>query len=191
LWTHSNPQRPGYAIGGEPGLLLCTWPHGHRPSLPFVYSDEVWTGIEYQVASHMLANGLIPEGLTIVESLRSRYDGRVRNPWNEYECGSYYARAMASYALLPAISGFFYSAPTHSLRLDPQLNPEGFKVFFSTASGWGTLSIQGNELRLELIEGELQIDEVQITIGGEKRLIRPAVLARSGETSVIDLFPAK
>jgi uncharacterized protein (DUF608 family) len=191
LWTHSNPQRPGYAIGGEPGLLLCTWPHGNRPSLPFVYSDEVWTGIEYQVASHMLANGLIDEGITIVQSLRSRYDGRVRNPWNEYECGSYYARAMASYALLPATSGFFYSAPTHTLRLNPQLNPEGFKAFFSTASGWGFFSIHGDELMLELIEGVLQVDEVQVTIAGEKRLIKPGVLARSGETTVIDLLRAK
>jgi uncharacterized protein (DUF608 family) len=59
LWAHANPQRPGYAIDGEPGLLLCTWPHGNRPTLPFVYSDEVWTGIEYQVASHMLACGMI------------------------------------------------------------------------------------------------------------------------------------
>ncbi len=188
LWTHSNPQRPGYAMGGEPGLLLCTWPHGSRPTLPFIYSDEVWTGIEYQVASHMLASGLIDEGLTIVGALRSRYDGRVRNPWNEYECGSYYARAMASYALLPALSGFSYSAPTHSLKIDPQLNQEGFKAFFSTASAWGTFSIQGSVLRLDIDEGELRIDELQITIGGEKHVSRLGLVARSGETVAIDIL---
>jgi hypothetical protein len=188
LWAHANPQRPGYAIDGEPGLLLCTWPHGNRPTLPFVYSDEVWTGVEYQVASHMLSLGLIDEGLAIVRALRSRYDGRVRNPWNEYECGSYYARAMASYALLPALSGFFYSAPTHTLRLSPRLNPDGVKVFFSTASGWGTISIQSDKLTIELSEGELQIDEVQITINGEKRVIKPGVLARAGKASVISIL---
>jgi hypothetical protein len=188
LWAHANPQRPGYAIDGEPGLLLCTWPRGNRPRLPFIYSDEVWTGIEYQVASHMLASGLIDEGLTIVSALRSRYDGRVRNPWNEYECGSYYARAMASYALLPALSGFFYSAPTHTLRLNLQLNPEGFKAFFSTASGWGTFSIQGGKLMVELYEGELQIDKLYITIGGEERIHNPGVLARAGETTVISFL---
>jgi uncharacterized protein (DUF608 family) len=100
LSQHANAQRPGYAMGHEPGLLLCTWPRGGKPTLPFVYSDEVWTGIEYQVASHLIAEGFVKEGLTIVKALRSRYDGRIRNPWNEYECGNYYARAMASYALL-------------------------------------------------------------------------------------------
>jgi uncharacterized protein (DUF608 family) len=89
LWAHPNPQRPGYALGEEPGLLLCTWPRGGRPTLPFIYSDEVWTGVEYQVASHLILSGFVREGLRIVEATRSRYDGRARNPWNEYECGSY------------------------------------------------------------------------------------------------------
>src|SRR5687767_11330828 len=51
LSEHANPQRPSYAFGDEGGLLLCSWPKGGKLSLPFVYSDEVWTGIEYQVAS--------------------------------------------------------------------------------------------------------------------------------------------
>lgn len=102
LRTHVNPQRPGYAFGNEGGLVLCSWPHGGRPSLPFIYSDEVWTGIEYEEASHLIAAGYVREGLEIVRTCRRRYDGTVRNPFNEYECGHYYARAMASYALLQA-----------------------------------------------------------------------------------------
>ena len=75
LSQHANAQRPGYAMGHEPGLLLCSWPRGDKPTLPFVYSDEVWTGIEYQVASHLIHEGFVDEGLTIVKALRSRYDG--------------------------------------------------------------------------------------------------------------------
>ncbi len=105
LSTHANAQRPAYALGNEGGLLLCTWPRGKRPTLPFVYSDEVWTGIEYQVASHLIIEGMVEEGLEIVRTTRDRYDGRVRNPFNEYECGHWYARAMASYALLQAFDG--------------------------------------------------------------------------------------
>ena len=100
LRTHENPQRPGYAIGGEGGLLLCSWPRGGKPSLPFVYSDEVWTGIEYQVASHLISYGFFEEGLDIVRTCRARYDGTRRNPFNEYECGHWYARALASYGLI-------------------------------------------------------------------------------------------
>ena len=104
LSNHANPQRPGYALGKEGGLLLCSWPRGGKPSLPFVYSDEVWTGIEYQVASHLILCGCVKEGLDIVRVCRSRYDGTTRNPYNEYECGHFYARAMASYGLLLAMS---------------------------------------------------------------------------------------
>ena len=64
LSEHANAQRPGYAMGHEPGLLLCSWPRGDKPTLPFVYSDEVWTGIEYQVASHLIHEGFVNEGLT-------------------------------------------------------------------------------------------------------------------------------
>src|SRR5208283_3217694 len=106
LSQHANAQRPGYALGREPGLLVCTWPRGGKPTLPFPYSDEVWTGIEYQVASHLIEQGMVDQALEIVRAARSRYDGEVRNPFNEYECGSYYARAMSSYALLTGLAGF-------------------------------------------------------------------------------------
>jgi len=100
---HSNPQRPGYAVGKEGGLLLCSWPNGNKPSLPFVYSDEVWTGIEHQVASHLMLMGHVEEGLEIERVCRARYDGGMRNPFSEIECGHWYARAMASYALLESL----------------------------------------------------------------------------------------
>lgn len=187
LWGHANAQRPGYAIGDEPGLLLCTWPHGNRPTLPFIYSDEVWTGIEYQVASHLIASGLVDEGLTIVKALRQRYDGRVRNPWNEYECGSYYARAMASYALLHALSGFFYSGATHTLRFAPRFYPSRFKVFFSTVSGWGTVSMQMDHVIVEMIEGELRIERLELTINGRTQVLLPGVTVYTGIPTVLEI----
>jgi hypothetical protein len=145
-------------MGHEPGLLLCTWPRGDKPTLPFVYSDEVWTGIEYQVAAHLIAEGFVVEGLTIVKAMRTRYDGRIRNPWNEYECGNYYARAMASYALLAALSGFRYSAVQRTLWVAPQLNIRPFKTFFSTATGFGTISLEDKSLRIQMVEGEVAVE---------------------------------
>jgi uncharacterized protein (DUF608 family) len=174
LWEHANTQRPGYAMGDEPGLLLCTWPHGGKPTLPFVYSDEVWTGIEYQAAAHMIAEGLVDEGLTVVKALRSRYDGLTRNPWNEYECGNYYARAMASYALLIALSGFRYNAAEKTLFLKPQLSERPFKTFFSTASGWGTITLGEKAITLQVIEGELDVEKIVLAQNGETREIQVA-----------------
>jgi uncharacterized protein (DUF608 family) len=135
--SHANPQRI-FALGDEGGLLLCSWPRGQRPLLPFVYSDEVWTGIEYQVAAHLIYEGYVEEGFRIVRAVRNRYDGERRNPWNEVECGNHYARALASWSLLLALSGFRYSAPQKLLGFDPRLDGEKFSSFWSVGEpGWG------------------------------------------------------
>jgi hypothetical protein len=188
LWEHANPQRPGYAFGDEPGLLLCTWPRAGKPTLPFIYSDEVWTGIEYQVAAHLASAGLVDEALAIVAALRSRYDGRVRNPWNEYECGSYYARAMASYSLLAALSGLRYSLASKTLFFGPRLERNPFRVFFSTASGYGTIAlIDQMKLEIELLEGQLAVDRLQVAVGGQVWETEPAVVARAGTTVTLPI----
>lgn len=102
--NHINPQRPTFALNEDAGLLLCTWPNGGKLTLPFPYSEEVWTGIEYQVASHLAMMGEKEKSLEIIRTIRQRYDGKVRNPFDEYECGHWYARAMSSYSLLQAFS---------------------------------------------------------------------------------------
>ena len=181
LSEHANAQRPGYAMGHEPGLLLCSWPRGGKPTLPFVYSDEVWTGIEYQVASHLILEGLVEEGLTIVKALRSRYDGRVRNPWNEYECGSYYARAMASYALLAALSGFRYSAARTTLWFGPRIEAARFRTFFSTATGFGQIAVEGGVLSIEMTEGRLVVTRLVLGHGAAEKELEWNVVARPGQ----------
>ena len=156
LSDHANPQRPGYALGTEGGLLLCTWPRGGRPSLPFVYSDEVWTGIEYQVASHLMLTGRVAEGLAIVRTCRARYDGRVRNPFDEYECGHWYARAMASYALLQGLTGARYDAVEEVLYLEPSIAGD-FRSFFAAAGGYGTVGVRGGEPFLDVVAGAIPV----------------------------------
>jgi hypothetical protein len=165
LSEHANPQRI-YAVNDEAGLLLATWPRGGRPALPFVYSDEVWCGIEYQVASHLIYEGLIEEGLAVVKGVRDRHTGVRRNPWNEFECGNHYARSMASYALLLALADFSYSAPSQSLKFAPRVYQEGFACFFAVDSGWGMVKQSfGTGTRRAVIEvhaGELALLELGI-----------------------------
>jgi len=187
LSEHANAQRPGYAMGHEPGLLLCTWPRGNKPTLPFVYSDEVWTGIEYQVASHLIAEGFVEEGLTIVKALRSRYDGRTRNPWNEYECGNYYARAMASFALMGSLSGFRYSAAQKTLWFGPKLSVRPFKTFFSTASGFGAIALDRQSLRIDMIEGELLLEKFMLSDATSRPMMDWKTTARPGSPAVKNL----
>ncbi len=179
LSQHANAQRPGYAMGHEPGLLLCSWPRGGKPTLPFVYSDEVWTGIEYEVASYLIHVGLVEEGLTIVKAARGRYDGRTRNPWNEYECGNWYARAMSSFALVGALSGFRYSAVDRTLYFAPKVKTHPFVSLFSTASGYGTIALDGHNLVVRVIEGELAIENLQFTDSEGARKVEWKTVVRS------------
>lgn len=160
LSDFANPQRPSYAAGSEGGLLLCTWPKGGDLSLPFVYSNEVWTGIEYQAASHMIAMGLVNEGLEVVRTCRDRYDGSVRNPFNEYECGHWYARAMSSYALLQALTGARYDAVEKVLYLEPAVGGD-FRGFLSTATGYGTVGVKDGKPFFEPKWGTVEIKEIR------------------------------
>ena len=124
---------------GESGLINCTWPKSkHMGDNAVRYKNEVWTGIEYQVASHMLYEGMVEEGLAIVRSIHDRYDGVKHNPWNEIECGDHYARALASWGCLLGISGFSYDGPAGRIGFSPKLTPEDFRAFFSGAEGWGS-----------------------------------------------------
>jgi uncharacterized protein (DUF608 family) len=160
LSDFANPQRPTYACGKEGGLLLCTWPKGGELSLPFVYSNEVWTGIEYQAASHMMRMGLVQEGLEVVRVCRNRYDGEVRNPFNEYECGHWYARAMSSYALVYGLSGASYDAVEKVLYLEPSISGD-FRSFFSAAGSYGTVGVKDGKPFYEPKVGTLELREVK------------------------------
>ena len=168
LSEHANPQRPTFAMGDDGGLLLCSWPRGGALSLPFVYSNEVWTGIEYQVASHLMFEGMVDEGLEIVRVCRDRYDGRVRNPFDEYECGHWYARALASYGLLQGLTGVRYDAVDKTLCIDSRIGND-FRSFLSTASGFGTVGLKNGKPFVDVKRGDIDIDRV-IVSGKETEL---------------------
>jgi non-lysosomal glucosylceramidase len=167
LKEHCNLQRT-YALNDEAGLLICTWPKGNRPEIPFVYSDEVWTGIEYQVATHLIQEGYTQEGLKIVKEVRSRHDGVRRSPWNEVECGHHYARSLASYGVFLALSGYHCDLPNSKLTFHPYCEEENFKTFFSCGKAWGTIEIAKEEnmgqrfLKTELMYGDLDGIKIEL-----------------------------
>ncbi|MFN8240518.1 MAG: GH116 family glycosyl hydrolase [Bacteroidales bacterium] len=161
LGDHQNPQRPSYALGREGGLLLCSWPNGGALSLPFVYSNEVWTGIEYQVASHLMMMGEVEKGLEIVRTCRQRYDGTVRNPFDEYECGHWYARAMSSYAMIQGLTGIQYDALTGTLYLNKDRGD--FRGFISTETGFGNAGIKDGKPFIEVVHGEINVRKTELT----------------------------
>jgi len=137
--------KPGrwYAMAGEAGLIMCTWPQGEAARLQQgfdYYFNECMNGFEYQAAGHMIWEGMVQEGLAVTRAIHDRYHPSRRNPWNEIECGDHYARSMASYGVFLAACGYEYHGPKGYLAFAPRLSPENFRAAFTTAEGWGTFS---------------------------------------------------
>jgi non-lysosomal glucosylceramidase len=157
LANHLNLQR-SYAFADEAGLILCSWPLGGRPRLPFVYSDEVWTGVEYHVAAHLIYEGRVDEGLELVSAVRARHDGIRRSPWNDVECGHHYARSLASWSLIPALSGYSCDVDMRVIRFEPVVGKDAaFSCLFTCGAGWGVYQQHGR--------GELAIPTLTV-LGG-------------------------
>jgi non-lysosomal glucosylceramidase len=95
LSEHEAVQRV-YALNDDAGVLVASYPSGKRPQIPFPYFAEVWSGLEYQLAAHLLFEDMPAGALTVVEAVRQRHYCERRNPWDEPECGHHYARAISS-----------------------------------------------------------------------------------------------
>jgi non-lysosomal glucosylceramidase len=161
LRDHFNPCRV-YAYEDEAGLLLCSWPEGtKKPAAPAPYAEEVWTGLEYMMASHLIQRGLVAEGLTLVRATRARHDGSRRNPWNDIECGSYYIRALSSYALVNAYTGLSFDQRLDEIGFSPAGTGDGV-YFWSAGRGWGAVELKGSTVTLMVKGGELAVSRLRL-----------------------------
>ena len=122
----AHPPERWFARPGEAGLFTCTWPKSKYLAKGVRYRDEVWTGIEYQVAGHMAFEGMVTEALALCRGVHERYHPSKHNPWNEIECGDHYARGMASYGVFLALCGFEYNGPAGHLGFAPRIAPDDF-----------------------------------------------------------------
>ena len=161
---HFNPCR-NYAYEDEGGLLIATYPEGTRqPLVAAPYAEEVWTGIEYASASHMIMHGMVDEGIEVVDAVRKRHDGARRNPFNDIECGSYYARSMSAWQLVNAWSGLQADFVDGTLDFTPAITGDQ-TLFWSAGTAFGQLVIAGGKARLDVLGGTLPQD-LTVTVGG-------------------------
>ncbi|MCH8979033.1 MAG: hypothetical protein IH945_07295 [Armatimonadetes bacterium] len=141
-----------YALPGEGGLLMTTFPKGGAERAAgeggsewaAMYFNECMTGFEYQAAAHMVAEGLVTEGLAVTRMIHDRYSPSKRNPYNEIECSDHYGRAMASFGVYWNLCGFKVHGPMKQLSIDPRL-PGDFRCAFVAPDGWGTIDRDGSK----------------------------------------------
>ena len=187
FYAHFNHMR-SFVLNDEHALVMATYPHGNRPKVAFPYYTEVMTGFEYTAAVGMLYEGLTVDGLKCIQAIRDRYDGHKRSPWDEAECGHHYARAMASWTAVLALTGFQYSAVTGTIEFAAAKKPVTW--FWSTGDAWGicqqqvqrgvsnvTLKVEHGALRLNRLKlagtGEVAIKETTLRAGQSRTFAVP------------------
>jgi uncharacterized protein (DUF608 family) len=164
---HDNVQRT-FVLNDEAALVVCDYGKTTRPRIPFPYFAEVFTGLEYATAAHMLFSGMTAEGLECIAAIRRRYDGERRNPWDEAECGHHYARAMAAWSGIVALSGFHYNAG--KLSINPPTKLAEFRSFWATGTGWGTFTKRAGKTEVHVLSGHLPVGGADVKEGETFRL---------------------
>jgi len=174
----ANPWRI-FGLNDEAGTVICDYTEDvYKPRIPIPYCEETMHGFEYQFAGLLCGMGRIEDAVKVVKAVRDKYDGCKRNPWNEIECGHNYARSMASFALLPILSGFTFHLPKKYIGFDPRVSREDFKSFFSLGTGWGIFSVKEgaqqnseNKVKIALCEGTLTLTQIGLPFVKEIKLV--------------------
>ena len=158
----TNPWRV-FSLNDEAGSVICDYPDGvNKPKIPIPYCEETMTGFEYAFGGLLCSNAMIDDGIKVVSAVRDRFDGKKRNPWNEFECGSNYARSMASYALIPILNGFAFDLPHRFIGFDPY-RKDHFRSIWSVDGAWGEVFIDAGRAIISIIGGDITLSSLGVT----------------------------
>ena len=84
----------------------------------------------------------------------------MRNPYNEFECGHWYARALASYALIQGVTGVSYDRTTRVLIVEPRIEGD-FRTFVAGDGGFGVAGVRDGKPFMEVVSGKMEIDKIE------------------------------
>ena len=158
-----NPCRV-FGMGDEAGTIMCAWPDNvRRPRIPVPYSQETMHGFEYAFGTQLMMIGELEKAYEVFKAVRDRYRGDNRNPWNEIECGSNYARSMASFAALLILAGFEFDAAQKTMGFKPITGDDGtYNSLWSNGLSWGSIKIGSDGATLTVEGGQLELTELKI-----------------------------
>lgn len=163
----ANSKRP--LVNHDEGrVIMCAWPKGKkRPKHPLPCHDEAMTGFEWAYATHLALQGETQRAELVAKAIRTRYDGTQRNPWNETERGSHCARAMASFAMLQAHSGFSYDMTIGEIGFRPVVSGDCC-YFWSLGTVWGEYQRTGKRQYIRFRLGGTTLKAIRLA--GFKRV---------------------
>ena len=178
-FNHFNNRR-SYVLGKESGLVMAHYPdHVQKEWKPFIYATETMTGFEYTAATGMIYENMKTEGIRVIKNIRDRLYGYKRNPFAETEAGFHYARAMASWSAIPALSGFHYSGVDKSVSFTSVPGT----YFWSNGYAWGLCNINEDNVQFSVLGGEIEIEEFALK-GIGSQTIKNGILKESDTISL-------
>lgn len=146
-------------------LCNCSWPEGGGVDIWRGSSDQVncpWTGVEYAFAAHLRLMGLRDEGRRVAKDAFDRYE-LAGMRFNHLECGGYYYRSLAIWALYSAEFGINFNAIDGCLSLSLPTD-EDCRFLLTLPQGSATVDWCASSRRLNLrgLTGRLEIRKLRI-----------------------------
>jgi uncharacterized protein (DUF608 family) len=166
------------------------------PDNTILYYNEVMSGFEYSMAATLIQYGLVDEGISVIQAIANRYDGRFRStgevhmannstvfgcgsPFGEDECGDFYGRALSSWSALLALQGFMYDGPQQVITFKPVWQPENHKSFFSASEGWGlftqTRSKSSQTSVISVKYGNVSVRQIELMVPDKHKVSQVSV----------------
>ena len=177
------PGRPRPALAGD-------MPLPNETGLRYTVGSQIdtpWTGIEFEVAAHMISEGMVEEGLRILRAVHERY-ARYGEYWNHIECGGHYYRAMDSWLVLMALEGLLYDGFERRLRFVPRVSEKSFRGLLTVAGAWGSVEqvVEGGVQRvaINLERGTIRLRALELGKFGEAVRVEVAVDGKAIEASL-------
>ncbi len=159
----ANPCRV-FGVAGESGTVMCSWPdEASTPAIPLPYAQETMHGFEYSFGGALMQVGEIERGIRVFKAVRDRYRGGGRNPWNEIECGSNYARSMSSFAAVPILTGLSFDLSRGYVGFEPKLQRDGrFRCLWTAGGAWGEVRYEGDRFILQVNGSSIKLAELAV-----------------------------
>lgn len=162
-----------FSIYDEAGSVICVYPEGvSKPKIPIPYCEETMTGFEYAFSGLLMSRGKYEQGYKVVKAVRDRFDGLRRNPWNEYECGSNYARSMASFANIAILSGYDIDMPNKHIGFNPHTKDKDYSCIWSVADGWGNFEIKNGVVSFDIFGGALKLKSFGVKFADSVKCVK-------------------
>jgi uncharacterized protein (DUF608 family) len=176
-----NTRRHGQAVW----LANCSFPHGGGVTITRKGSDQVnapWSGVEYAFAAHLVLLGLRDEARAVATAVFDRYEhAGMRH--NHIECGEFYYRCMAAWALYGAEFGLAWDAFARRLTLAPQGRDCRCLVAVPGGSAEARWNAASRTLTLEGLTGSFAI--ARLVIDGRETVLPQEVTITTDGTVAI------